>query len=110
MMHQLPHLDHAGVLAGTRRAFVGQMGIEPEGSIVRLDAIHRKAMQAMANRIPPDVRKQQVVLKSLFVWIPFRSLLLLDARQFHGGHYGNKGVFRFHCVISDFDFGQKSWR
>ena len=107
MMHQLPHLDHADVLSGEKRAFIGHMGLEQEGSMIRLDVVSDEAMQAMANNIPPNPQKQKIILQSTFVYIPFGSILLLDARQFHGGHYGSNDVFRFHCVISDFNFKRR---
>lgn len=107
MMHQLSHLDHADVLSGTKKAFIGHMGLEQEGSVIRLDIVSKEALQAMANNRFPNGQKQKIVLESLFVWIPFGSILLLDARQFHGGHYGTNNVFRFHCVISDFNFATR---
>jgi frataxin-like iron-binding protein CyaY len=49
--------------------------------------------------------KVEIVERILYIHVPFGSILVIDDRTFHGGHYGSKQVRRFHFVVSP-----RKWR
>ena len=89
MCHQTSHIDHPHIDDNNgkkRDAYIGHMPLNPEGLVLRLDL--RKEIN--------------------FVYVPFGSMFLIPARLYHGGHYGSEGVFRFHCVLANFNWDQQA--
>ncbi|CAJ1931560.1 unnamed protein product [Cylindrotheca closterium] len=103
MYHQPSHINHRKALKPGHQAFIGHMGLTPEGSLLRLGFLSKEATDhiGQGTNVPSKV---QVVEGVLFLHIPFGSLLLIDARQFHGGHYGSDNQKRFHCILSNFQW------
>ncbi|CAJ1950954.1 unnamed protein product [Cylindrotheca closterium] len=103
MYHQPSHLDHGMFRMqdkeGQAKAFIGHIGLMPEGCLLRLDLLTDKAMMYISKgeEIPQDLA---LWTELKFVHVPYGAFLLINARQFHGGHYGSDDALRFHCFLS----------
>lgn len=88
------------------KAYIGHMGLAPEGCLLRLEILNPSAHRAIGSLDSPKLPGLPWT-HVFFVHVPFGSLLLIDASQFHGGHYGTNDTFRFHCVFANFDWGSE---
>jgi hypothetical protein len=112
--HQRAHLDHCKAYdkandAPKKRAYIGHMPLQSEGMVLRLDNPIKKMQKCLIAREGRDATvllsdKDEVVQDHLYLHIPFGSILLIDDRTFHGGHYGTAAKHRFHFVLSPYDW------
>jgi hypothetical protein len=98
--HQRGHIDHALSYEVDKRSFVGHMPLDQEGIVLRLENISSGMRQCLLQKEANLVDKFEVVDHILYIHVPFGSILVIDDRTFHGGHYGSPGVKRFHFVVS----------
>jgi hypothetical protein len=106
--HQRAHLDNSKAYedenaAPTQRAYIGHMPLQSEGMVLRLENL----TDEMLNFLDPQEKgvlnqDSELVEDHLYLHIPFGSILLIDDRTFHGGHYGTADKHRFHFVLSPY--------
>jgi hypothetical protein len=112
--HQRAHLDHCKAYdkandSPEKRAYIGHMPLQSEGMVLRLDNPTKKMLNCLNAREEGDAtvvlnNSSEVVEDHLYLHIPFGSILLIDDRTFHGGHYGTAAKHRFHFVLSPYDW------
>ena len=98
--HQRGHIDHESSYEMEKRSFVGHMPLDQEGIVLRLDNISSEMRQCLLQKEYNLDEKVDVVDDILYIHVPFGSILVIDDRTFHGGHYGSPEVKRFHFVVS----------
>jgi hypothetical protein len=107
--HQRAHLDHANAYDEGNddpelRAYIGHMPLQSEGMVLRLENLTEVMLNCLDRGATTFDPKSEVVEDHLYLHIPFGSILLIDDRTFHGGHYGTAAKHRFHFVLSPYDW------
>ena len=82
--HQMLHVDN-------KQAIEDEDGT---GAMIVHIPLHPKGMWLRVGLI------QDTSLNDQLLFIPFGSGIILPQNQFHGGHYGDVGNLRFHCILS----------
>jgi hypothetical protein len=111
--HQKAHVDTEKAFyvdkdAPEKRAYIGHMPLQSEGIVLRLENLTEQMLRCLkapeGHDAPVLDHNSEVVQDHLYLHIPFGSILLIDDRTFHGGHYGTAGKHRFHFVLSPYDW------
>jgi frataxin-like iron-binding protein CyaY len=98
--HQRGHIDHALSYDVDELSFVGHMPLDQEGIVLRLENISSEMRDCLLLKEANLDEKVDVVDDILYIHVPFGSILVIDDRTFHGGHYCSPKVKRFHFVVS----------
>jgi hypothetical protein len=110
-IHQRAHVDHGKAFhhcndEPQKRAYIGHMPLQTEGMVLRLENLTKKMLACLKSSTESDQldHNSEAIQDHLYLHIPFGSILLIDDRTYHAGHYGTEGKHRFHFVLSPYDW------